>query len=123
MSLYHVLFGQSDDSEKLLAVLASAGSIDPPRFRDCYFDGTDIVVHTRTGGGNRDYYEDLKTCRENYPEYFKDRNEENWPTGPWNADMYAHPWFSRDEDSEFDPTYANFYFRPPKAVAAILSTT
>ena len=92
-----MLFGTDTDAAKLMAVLSSIHPLDPPRYRDCYFDGTHIVVHTRTGGGNRDMYE------------------------AENDAMVLHPWYVRDADDGFDCTYADFYYLPPVAVAETLT--
>jgi len=111
MSLYNMLFGTNPNTDFLLAALG----IDKdkiPRFRDCFIDEGRIVIHTRTGGGNRDYYESEESCRDNYPEYFGD----DPPTGPWNEDLRALPTFIMDEDDDFDSTYANFYFECPAEV-------
>lgn len=86
MSLYNMIFGRNPDSDKLLKLLdAEAG--DFGRFRDVYVDGEYIVVHTRCGGGNREDY---------FPEWVED-----------------HPWYSHDEDCDFDYTYADIYFKIP----------
>lgn len=97
MSLYNLLFGQNETAPALLALLNQVANLDPPRYRDCYFDGEYIVVHTRTGGGNREDYE-LE-----------------------NAAMTEHPWYVDDADDDFDCTYADFRFRPPPEIAATLS--
>lgn len=91
---------------------------DVPRFRDVYLfeqreGGHGIAIHTRTGGGNRDYYEHEERCRDNYPEYFDGSDAE--PTGPWNADLRKSPHFLYDEDDDFDSTYATFYYACPPA--------
>ena len=100
MSLYNALFGENADADKLMAILGTqVESFNVPRYRDCYFDGTYIVVHTRTGGGNREDYETE------------------------NDAMAAHPWYAHDEDDEFDSTYANFYFKPPAEIGATLNKT
>jgi hypothetical protein len=95
---------------------------DIPRFRDAYFTWSDetettpiIVVHTRTGGGNRDYYESEERCRKCYPEYFAPDTDA--PTGPWNADLRALPGYLGDNDCSHDPTYADFRFRVPQESA------
>lgn len=118
MSLYNLLFGVNEAAPVLLAALGLT-SADVPRIRDVYVDGEYIVIHTRTGGGNRDYYENLETCRDSYPEYFT--NAQEAPCGPWNDDLRANPHFDHDDDDEFDSTYANFYFRFPAEYADMLS--
>lgn len=110
MSLYDLLFGQNADAAHLLQTLGLSPA-QIPRFRDVYWDGLFIVVHTRTGGGNREFYESEASCRNNYPDYFEDPTKA--PKGPWNEDLRKIPGYVRDEDEEYDCTYANFYFRPP----------
>jgi hypothetical protein len=95
--LYNVLFGQHAKADELLAVLGVTPA-QIPRYRSCYWDGEHIVIHTRTGGGNRDYYESKNAD-----------NEE----GPWNEDLRKIPGFLHDEDDNFDETYADFYYEPP----------
>lgn len=115
MSLYNLLHGRNPLAPLYLAMLGlGVGSV--PRFRDVYLwkqrDGNHgIAVHTRTGGGNRDFYEHEERCRDNYPEYFDGSDTE--PTGPWNADLRRSPLFVYDEDDDFDSTYATFYYRVP----------
>lgn len=114
MSLYNTLFGYSQSAPMLLAILGvSAKNI--PRFRNCYIDEGRIAIHTRTGGGNRDYYESLESCKESYPEYFKEG--EDAPTGPWNDDLRKIAGFLFDEDDNFDSTYATFYYSFPEKYA------
>lgn len=121
MGLYNALFGVNDEAGNLVKLLRVAmADFEAPRFRDCYFDGTYIVVHTRTGGGNRDYYESAESCRDNYPEYFG-KDTADAPSGPWNDDLRKHSWFSHDADDDFDSTYADFYFTPPAEIAATLT--
>lgn len=88
MSLYNMLFGVNAITPILLKIV-NVNSGDIPRFRNCYIDGEYIVVHTRAGGGNREYYEDDI------------------------ATLQANENYSHDEDDDFDCTYANFYFRIP----------
>lgn len=117
MSLYNQLFGVNDHADLLLAVLGLR-RVDVPRFRDCYLAGKNIVIYTRTGGGNRDYYDSEEMCRSNFPEYFDGKTD---PTGPWNSDLQANPYYSHDEDEEYDSTYASFYFRFPEEYDAQLT--
>lgn len=98
MSLYNMIHGTNPLAPVLLKMLDThPNSI--PRFRDCYFDGEHIVIYTRTGGGNRDFYDEPN-----------DDNKE----GPWNSDLRAMAGFVRDEDDDFDCTYASFYFTVPE---------
>lgn len=117
MSLYNMLFGHNSNAANLLYIL-NLHPAQIPRFRDVYWDGEFIVVHTRTGGGNREYYENEEMCRTNYPDYF---TGDEPPTGPWNDDLRAAPGYVRDEDAEFDATYANFYFKPPAEAGEALA--
>jgi hypothetical protein len=112
MSLYNNLFGLNHRAPTLLACLGLHYS-DIPRFRDCYLRDNAIVIYTRTGGENRLYYENLKSCRANYPEYFTEGKEH--PSGPWNDDIRRHPQYVSDIDCDFDSTYAYFFFSFPDA--------
>lgn len=101
MSLYNMLFGTNDATPLLLAAIGV--KLDEiPRFRNCYFEGDNIAIYTRTGGGNREYYDE--------------ENEDN-PEGPWNSNLTANPHYVRDEDDDFDSTYATFYFKFPDELA------
>jgi hypothetical protein len=95
MSLYGLVFGQNPDADAWYDLLQSVQPFDSGRFRDIWVerDGDSPVIrlHTRNGGGNREDYEDAIES------------------------MRAHPWFVRDVDDDFDPTYADFYFRPDPA--------
>ena len=101
MSLYNQLFGINQAAPILLKIIG-INREDIPRFRDCFISDGCIVIHTRTGGGNRDYYD----CP----------NEEN-TEGPWNSNLTSNPYYLCDEDDEFDWTYANFYFKYPEEYA------
>lgn len=99
MSLYNMIFGVNP----LAGVVLKALNLEQdniPRLRDAYYDCDDdvLVVFTRTGGGNREYYE---TCI-----------EEDYD-GPTNLDLQNHSHYLRDEDDDFDSTYAYFYFSVP----------
>lgn len=98
MSLYNMLCGNNPLFAIYFAVLSTVQpiSIDHvPRFRDVYTKVDDgvpqIVIYTRTGGGNRDYYE-----------------TEN------NA-LAAHPLCVGDRDDDYDSTYAHFTFNVPES--------
>jgi hypothetical protein len=110
MSLYNSLFGCHPLAMFVLRTLGLHVS-SVPRFRDVYLQAGKIVVYTRSGGGNRDYYESEESCRECYPSLFNVPGQE--PEGPWNSDLRRHPLYISDSDCEIDSTYANFYFCYP----------
>lgn len=92
MNLYNMLFGKNPNTKEILAVLG-LDELAIERFRDCYVDKAEgqIVIFTRTGGGNREYYP--------------------------NERLVKHPNYLYDEDDEYDTTYAYYYFsipEPPK---------
>jgi hypothetical protein len=90
MSLYNTLFNASRIAPLLLRVLGL--TIDNiVRFRDAFLtDDNLIAIYTRLGGGNRgDYQCTIQKLR-------------------------SHPNYIRDEDDDFDCTYATFYFSIPK---------
>jgi hypothetical protein len=122
MSLYNMLFGQAPLAPALLKIL-DIETCDIPRYRDCCLgnDGKSIIIYTRTGGGNRDYYASEEECRSNYPEYFTEDNDSP-PSGPWNSDLQAHPMYASDYDDDFDHTYAYFEFKVPEEWADELRT-
>lgn len=102
MSLYNMLFGVNPFSSVLLQMLGTS-PYNIPRYRDCFLseDGTEIIIHTRTGGGNRDAYE---------------KGGEYWEEGQSDNDaLRVLPGFKYDEDDDFDCTYANFHFDIPAA--------
>lgn len=111
MSLYNMMFGNNPLAGLTLQALQLSPN-DIPRFRDAYFDAEEnhLVIYTRTGGGNREYY--------GAPGGYD--NEDY--TGPFNEDLEAHPNYLRDEDDDFDSTYAYFYFSIPESFAPIFET-
>lgn len=52
MSLYNLMFGQSEYSTSILATLGLTKE-SVGRFRDCFVADGEIAVYTRNGGGNR----------------------------------------------------------------------
>jgi hypothetical protein len=111
--LYNSIFGFHPNAGFLLAQL---GFIDEtvnheqlmqriPRFRDCYMVEDEIMIYTRTGGGNREHYED--------------KNDDN-PDGPWNSGLRQNPFYVRDEDCRMDSTYAMFFFSLPDTLKTML---
>lgn len=90
MSLYNMLCGTNPATGRLLmAINLNPNAI--PRFRDVWAndDLTEVTVHTRTGGGNRNSYQEE------------------------NDSLCAHPFYLHDADDDFDSTYADFTFRIP----------
>ena len=59
-----------------------------------------LQVHTRNGGGNRECY-----CG-------RDRHDDDCLAPVIDA-LQSHPLHLHDEDDDFDPTYADFWFRIP----------
>ncbi len=93
--LYNMVFGNNDQSPALLAMIGMQ-DFDFGRYRDTYVTDEYIVVHTRCGGGNREDYE-------------------------WVFEAAAeNPFYSHNEDMEFDSTYADIYFRHPPEFAPML---
>jgi len=92
VSLYNMVMGTNSIAGALLAAL----ELSPDRLgrpRDAWLDGEEIVVLTRCGGGNRDDYEQVF------------------------EDLRAHPCYLRDEDDDYDSTYALIHFRFPEQYA------
>lgn len=94
MGLYNMLFGQNPEADFLLG-LVDLTRDEVGRFRDCFVneDGTEIAVYTRNGGGNREDY---------------------------MPDFSGHPLYLRDEDDDFDCTYATIYFTVPEQAKALV---
>lgn len=114
MSIYNAIFGVNSLAGMVMAALNTSHEA-VPRFRDAYFDAENfhLVIHTRTGGGNREFYESVEACRRNYPEYFGEGRTE--PSGPWNSDLRKLPGFLFDLDDDFDCTYADWHYAVPEA--------
>lgn len=108
--LYNTIFGVNDLCGLLLELL-ELDATRIPRFRDCFLYNNTIVVHTRTGGGNREFYDDEVTHRKYHGEYYPEVPFEAY--GMYNADLRAHPYFVMEQDDPFDCTYANFFFSFP----------
>lgn len=100
MSMYNMIHGEDPYATVYLSVLGLRRQ-DIPRYRDCFWDGETIGVHTRTGGGNRDLYQ----CT---------------TEGPSIDSIQAHPCYIRDEDSKKDSTYMTFYFKVPSEMAWVI---
>ena len=78
------------DVKQILALLGKSEA-HFGRFRNVFIDEDFIVVHTRNGGDNREDYEYVF------------------------EEMSKHPWYSHDEDDDYDCTYANIFFKVPES--------
>jgi hypothetical protein len=96
MSFYNMLFGENASQKEFLFSLLGKTSGDFGRYRDIYVTDEHIVVHTRCGGGNREYYEDVFD------------------------EMSNHPLYDYNQDDDFDCTYADIYFRHPEEYRDLL---
>ena len=75
-----------------------------PRFRDAFINkNKELVIYTRTGGGNRPYFE-MRVAGVN--DDYK---------GLFNSDLRKIPGYVRDYDDKEDATFASFIFTPKSA--------
>lgn len=79
------------DNETILAALGLKKD-EVPRFRGAMIEDGKVLIHTRSGGGNRDWLAEK------------------------NALLAANEYYIEDADDEFDCTYANFWFRIPDSL-------
>lgn len=99
MSLYNVTCGNNPLIGLILASIQRVQPIGFDRLRDAYLDlqpdgSVLLAVYTRCGGGNREEYQSMFTV------------------------AAGHPLFVREEDSDFDNTYATLWFKAPEHMAA-----
>jgi hypothetical protein len=100
MGMYNAVFGDGQRGYPLLAVLGFEQVSDVGRYRDAWVEkgeegGYRIAVYTRNGGNNREEY---------------------------MPDFLAHPYYLRDQDDEYDNTYATIYFScPPELYAMVMA--
>ena len=91
MSLYNLVNGVNPYAMFVTAILFEKHVQELPRFRDANLhtdeDVTGLMVLTRTGGGNRDHYD--------------------------NSIFTGHPNHIYNEDAEWDETFAIFVFSIP----------
>lgn len=90
--LYNLIFGVNQMSTVILATLGLTTE-DVGRFRDCFVTEGEIAVYTRNGGGNRESYQEVFDT------------------------LAQHPCYLRDQDDDFDCTYATIYFKFPDEFA------
>lgn len=87
MSFYNMIFGQNPLSDILLA-MCDLTEGDVGRFRDAWItENGELAIYTRNGGGNREYY---------------------------MPDFNNNLLYLRDEDDDFDSTYATIFFKIPE---------
>lgn len=91
-----MLFGTNELSPALLKILdidQPNGNFSSGRFRDISLneDGTEIILYTRNGGGNREEYQSIF-------DHFSD----------------SHSNYLHDYDDDFDSTYAYIVFTVPE---------
>lgn len=90
--MYNMIFGENKASDVILATLGLTRA-HCGRFRDCFVANGEIAVYTRNGGGNREEFE-------------------------WVFEILSkHACYLRDEDDDFDNTYATIYFSFPDEYA------
>jgi len=127
MGLYNMLFGTNDIAPILLGALDLQhpelnpdGAYPIGRFRDISTNanGTEIILYTRNGGGNRHHWE-----------YSYDEYEEGdtcpCPGCAITHVLPKHPNYLRDQDDDYDCTYAEIVFGVPdeyKEIIIALST-
>lgn len=97
--LYRVLFGVNECCGALLNGLG-VDYKNVPRFRDCFLNvtGTEVIIYTRTGGGNRAEYAEA------------------------NEAMTRIAGYLDNHDDSFDSTYALFRYEVPKDMREIAKT-
>lgn len=117
MGLYTLLHGRNPLSAIFLKVL----DIDQPegkwhsgRFRDIYVneDGTQIILYTRNGGGNRGHWNDEKA----------EGPDCDCPGCTISYHLPQHPNYLSDKDDDFDSTYAYVNFSVPSEYAELVKS-
>ncbi len=111
MSFYTAVFGQNQAADAILATLGLTRE-DVGRFRDCFVTEGEIAVYTRNGGNNRE------CCCSDGPACGAEcRNPDTAQCACTGCvithRLPSHPLYVRDEDDDFDSTYATIYFRFP----------
>lgn len=89
MALYTQLFGENEDA---MAILGFAGLTREmfPRYRDVFLDdkGLTILVYTRIGGANREYYKDAIETLKQHKQYvcnYDDHHDETYAYFKFNV--------------------------------------
>ncbi len=88
MSFYNMINKVNPAAFFVLPMLGEKHPDQYPRFRDCFVVENEIHLYTRVGGNNRN-------C------------------GFGEKELQQHPNYLRDEDDDFDNTYATYMFSVP----------
>lgn len=98
--MYGMIFGTNPMSDILLAALDLTRA-DVGRFRDAWVtENGEIAVYTRNGGGNRECWSE-QCCGD--------------CTGcTMSNKIPQHPAYLRDQDDDFDCTYATIFYSMPE---------
>lgn len=88
---------ESPEGKELMNEAKEIGYYPSGRFRDVYYEHEEgsepkIILYTRNGGGNREYYQWVFELLQN------------------------HPLYLQDYDDDFDSTYAYIEFKAPESV-------
>lgn len=126
MSFYNVLFGVNSMAPVLLKILdidQKNGIWESGRFRDIYLnrDGTEIILYTRNGGGNRNCMETTDYSTEKERESADSENCK-CPACIMNYNIPKHPNYVKDYDDDFDDTYAYIVFNVPEKYKELCKT-
>ena len=87
--MYNMLFGVNPNSNFILETLGLTREMTG-RFRDCFVVNGEIAIYTRNGGSNRTEFAEVFNF------------------------LRKSPYYLRDENDEFDNTYATIYFKFPE---------
>jgi len=110
--LYNALFGMNPAADVILGAIGLTRG-DTGRFRDAFVANGEIAVYTRNGGGNRMCVNEGDGTDCGDPACYACAIEHRLP---------KHPLYLRDEDDDFDATYATIYFKLPERFAEKLKT-
>lgn len=110
MSMYGMLFERNKHSSFILAMLGLTEQ-SVGRFRDAFISDGEIAIYTRNGGGNRDCWDAEQPTH--------DSGECPCAGCVITYRLPKHPNYLRDQDDDFDSTYATIYFSIPPELAEI----
>jgi len=69
-----MLFGNNPCYKVILHCLGLTKE-DTGRFRDCYVEDKKIIIYTRNGGGNREYFQEVFYKLSKHPNYIQDYDD------------------------------------------------